>query len=143
MVCTLGLPRTTPTAFGPYRSTTARTPAATASKASSQVASRNSPSLRTSGLRSRSGSPSTAPKEAPLGQMNPLLNTSSRSPRAPVTRVPSMVSVRPQVASHRGQIRRAVRDTGPPGGGDGDARTAAEHTDRYARRGGLLGGEVG
>ena len=115
MVCTLGLPRTTPTEFGPWRSTTGLMPAATASKASSQVASRSSPSRRTSGVRSRSGSESTAPKEAPLGQMNPRLNTSSRSPRAWVTRVPSMVRVRPQVASHKGQIRRAVRGTGPPG----------------------------
>ena len=52
----------------------------------------------------------------PNTPMNPRLNTSSRSPRAPVTRVPSTVRVSPQVASHRGQIRRAVRDTGPPGG---------------------------
>ena len=40
--------------------------------------------------------------------MNPALKTSSRSPRAPVTRPSSIVSVRPQVASHNGQIRSAV-----------------------------------
>lgn len=135
MVCTLGLPRTTPRASAPYRSTTGRRPRATASNASSQLASRSSPFSRTSGVRSRSGSASSAPKEAPLGQMKPLLNTSSRSPRAAVTRVPSMVRVSPQVASHRGQIRRAVRGTGPPGGSaalpDGHGRTGpGEHTDR-------------
>ena len=60
MVCTLGLPRTTPTDVRRRaRSTTGRSPAATASKASSQVASRSSPSRRTSGVRSRSGSASS------------------------------------------------------------------------------------
>ncbi|GAA3240449.1 hypothetical protein GCM10020256_62490 [Streptomyces thermocoprophilus] len=76
------------------------------------------------GVRSRSGSLSTAANAAPLGQMKPLLKTSSRSPRAPVTRPSSMLRVSPQVASHRGQIRRAVRDTGPPGYGGGGARHA-------------------
>lgn len=103
------------------------------------------------GARSRSGSASSPPKEAPLGQMKPRLKTSSRSPRAPVTRVPSMVRVSPQVASHRGQMRRAVRDSrellescgmGPPrGGNSGGAETwasTAEHTDRYAWWGGVV-----
>jgi hypothetical protein len=57
---------------------------------------------------SRSGSLSSSAKLAPFGQMNPALKTSSRSPRAPVTRPSSIVSVRPQVASHKGQIRRAA-----------------------------------
>ncbi len=81
---------------------------ATTAKASSQVASVSSPSRRTSGRVSRSGSLSSSAKLAPFGQMNPALKTSSRSPRAPVTRPSSMVSVRPQVASHSGQIRSAV-----------------------------------
>jgi hypothetical protein len=40
--------------------------------------------------------------------MNPWLNTSSRSPRAPLIRPSSMLSTNPQVASHRGQMRNAV-----------------------------------
>ncbi len=121
MVCTLGLPRTTPTACGPCSRAMAGSARAIASNASAQLASVRTPSLRTSGARSRSGSSSSPPMEAPLGQMNPLLNTSSRSPRAPVTLPSSMVSVSPQVASQRGQMRRAVRellgscDMGPPG----------------------------
>src|ERR1700754_2205650 len=77
-------------------------------KASSQVASVSTPSRRTRGRVSRSGSLSSSGKLAPLGQMKPLLNTSSRSPRAPVSLPSEIVSVRPQVASHKGQIRRAV-----------------------------------
>ncbi len=51
---------------------------------------------------------SSSAKLAPFGQMNPALNTSSRSPLAPVTRPSSMVNVSPQVASQNGQILRAV-----------------------------------
>lgn len=79
---------------------------------------------RTSGVRNRSGSASSSPNDAPFGQMNPWLKTSSRSPRALVTRVPSMVRVSPQVASHRGQTRRAVRApaSAAPDSGGGAAR---------------------
>src|SRR3954447_7269295 len=60
------------------------------------------------GERSRSGSFSSSSMVAPLGQMKPWLKTSSRSPRAPVTRPSVIVNSRPQVASHKGQIRYAV-----------------------------------
>ena len=114
MVCAFGLPRyTADRRAAVLAERRAPSRSATAAKASSQVASASSPSRRTSGRVSRSGSLSSSAKLAPFGQMKPLLNTSSRSPRAPVTRPSSMVSVRPQVASHSGQIRRAVRVIGP------------------------------
>ncbi len=153
MVWVFGLPRTTPMLWGPYSRTRAGSAVAMASYASSQPASRSLPPLRTRGVRSRSGSESSAPKAAPLGQMKPRLKTSSRSPRAPVTAVPSMVRVRPQVASQRGQMRRAVRGMGPPGAancgtdtgraahGARGMRGGTEHTDQYARRGGACGRE--
>ncbi len=73
MVCTFGLPRTMPrVCWSGTCSTIGPRPAAIASKASCQVASRSSPSVRTRGVRSRSGSPSAAPEEAPSGQMNPF-----------------------------------------------------------------------
>src|SRR5689334_25325394 len=107
-VCAFGLPRYTPTDAPPCSRITSPSRSATTAKASSHVASASAPSRRIIGRVNRSGSLSSSAKLAPFGQMNPALKTSSRSPRAPVTRPSSMVSVRPQVASQNGQIRRAV-----------------------------------
>src|SRR4051812_14400951 len=108
-VWALGLPRYRPTDAPPCSPMTSPSRAATTAKASSHVASVSVPSRRTIGRVSRSGSLSNSAKLAPFGQMNPALKTSSRSPRAPVTRLSSIVNVRPQVASQNGQMRRAVR----------------------------------
>ncbi len=43
-----------------------------------------------------------------MGQMKPLLKTSSASPRTLTMRSPSSVSSSPQVASQRGHVRMAV-----------------------------------
>src|SRR6476469_4986823 len=107
-VWALGLPRYTPTDAPPCWPMTSPSRAATTAKASAHVASVSVPSRRTIGRDSRSGSLSSSAKLAPFGQMKPALKTSSRSPRAPVTRSFSIVSVSPQVASQNGQIRRAV-----------------------------------
>src|SRR5437763_5434298 len=87
---------------------TADSPACTAANASGQVAGSSLPSRRTRGVRSRSGSASRYPNDAPFGQMKPLLNGSASSPRTPTTAPPSRVSSSPQVASHSGQVRYAV-----------------------------------
>src|SRR5690242_16223489 len=108
IVCAFGLPKYTPTEGPPCSRITAPRRSATTPYASSQLASVSTPSRRTRGWLNRSGSLSSSAKLAPFGQMKPLLKTSSRSPRAPVTRPSEMVSVRPQVASQRGQIRKAV-----------------------------------
>jgi hypothetical protein len=103
-VCTLGLPRYMATASRPYRSMIGVSPASTASNASSHVAGTSLPSRRTRGVRSRSGSLSSSPKEAPFGQMKPWLSTSSASPRTLTIRSSASVTSRPQVASHRGHV---------------------------------------
>src|SRR5690606_12270474 len=43
-----------------------------------------------------------------LGQMNPRLNTSSRSPRIRTTSSPLVVISSPHVASHSGHVRKCV-----------------------------------
>ena len=45
---------------------------------------------------------------APLGQMNPLLKTSSESPRTLTTSVPSSSNSSPHVASQSGQVAYLV-----------------------------------
>ena len=82
--------------------------ASISANASSQVASRSSPSRRTSGDRSRSGSSRSSFSPNAFGQMNPWLRTSSSSPRIE-TISPSATSTRsPQVASQKGQVRKWV-----------------------------------
>ena len=75
--------------------------------------------FRIMGVRRRVGSESTSPKETPLGQIKPWLNTSSLSPRTEVTVFPDISRTRPQFASQRGQIRSAVRS-----GSDSDSMDA-------------------
>ena len=58
-----------------------RRPSSTAANASSQVTSTCTPLRLTSGARKRSESSCRAPRVVPLGQMKPLLKTSSSSPR--------------------------------------------------------------
>ena len=79
------------------------------SKASSQVASRSSPSRRINGVVKRSGSSWSSLSPCALGQMKPRLKTSSRSPRTAVTLSPSRVTSSPQVASQNGQVRWCMR----------------------------------
>ena len=71
MVCALGLPRYTATDEPPVSAMTRCSPSAAAAKASAQVVSTSSPSRRTSGFCSRSGSLSSSAKLAPFGQMKP------------------------------------------------------------------------
>ena len=75
------------------------------SNASSQVASTSSPSRRTSGVVSRSGSSWSCLIPYAFGQMKPRLKTSSASPRTDTTSRPSVSISRPHVASQNGQVR--------------------------------------
>src|SRR3954469_20527853 len=80
-------------------------------KASSQDAGAKRPSgCLTSGVRTRSGSSCSSLIEMPLGHTKPWLKTSSASPRTLVTvcAPSSTSSARPQVASQRGQVRKAT-----------------------------------
>jgi hypothetical protein len=58
-----------------------------------------------SGVVSRSGSSCSSFSPCAFGQMKPWLKTSSLSPRTEITRSPSSVTSRPQVASPNGQVR--------------------------------------
>src|ERR1700757_68859 len=88
-VCAFGLPKYTPTDGPPCSRITSPRRSATTAYASSQVASVSTPPRRTRGWVNRSGSLSSSPKLAPLGQMKPPLKTSSRSPQAPHTHTPA------------------------------------------------------
>src|SRR3954447_4659279 len=80
-------------------------------KASSQLAGAKLPSgCLTSGVRTRSGSSCSSLIDTPFGHRKPWLKTSSASPRTLVTvwAASSTSSARPQVASHRGQVRKAT-----------------------------------
>src|SRR5205823_3118949 len=57
----------------------------------------------------RSGSSRSCLRVEPLGQMNPWLNTSSRSPRMRMTSSPRRLISRPHPASQSGHVRMAVR----------------------------------
>ena len=96
---------------GRARSITGSRRCSTSANASSQVASTNTPSRFTSGVRHRSGSSWSCLRVEPFGQMKPWLNTSSRSPRMRVDlgAVRPAVISRPQPASQSGQVRKAVR----------------------------------
>ncbi len=106
---TIGLPRYIATASRPCSAMIAVSLLRTTSNASAQPTGTCTPSRLTSGVVSRSGSASSWPSEAPFGQRKPPLNPSRRSPRTPVIRSSVTVSSRPQVASHSGQVVRAVR----------------------------------
>src|SRR4029077_11422245 len=79
------------------------------SKASSHETSTWAPSRFIRGRRRRSGSSCSCLSVEPFGQMNPWLNTSSRSPRMRTISLPRNVISSPQVASQKGQVRNAVR----------------------------------
>ncbi len=101
----LGLPRYTATAFFPCSAISGASRRSISSNASSQLASTSSPSRRTSGVVSRSGSSWSCLTPYAFGQMKPWLNTSSVSPRTDTTSRPSVSISRPQVASQNGQVR--------------------------------------
>ena len=100
---TLGLPRYTPTASRPC--TLDDRHQAAVDLGEGLVPRRlggGSPSRLISAVRTRSGSSCSCLSVDPFGQMNPWLNTSSRSPRILVTRMLSTVISSPHPASQRG-----------------------------------------
>ncbi len=137
MVCTLGLPSTTPTESGrgPRRP---RDGAGHGVERLVPVGFPQAAVLPYERCPQPVGVRVELAERSPLGaQTNPRLKMSSRSPRACVTRVPAMVSVSPQVASQSGQMRGAVRvaavslGMGLPGSAFGvGGNRGAEHTDR-------------
>ena len=87
-LCAFGLPTYTATALRPCSARIGESRRSISSKASSQLASTSSPSRRTSGVVSRSGSSWSCLSPYAFGQMKPRLNTSSRSPRTDTTSRP-------------------------------------------------------
>ena len=117
-LCTLGLPRNMPTDCAPCSQRIDPRRFRITLNAFSHVVGSSAPSeLRTKGDRKRVGSECSSPSATPLGQINPWLNTSSLSPRTdsmePAPSKDAIVKVRPQLASHRGQIRNADSDMRP------------------------------
>src|SRR5262245_25817733 len=125
-------------ASAPCRARMSRRREPTRVNASSHGISWKRPSSpRRTGRRSRSGSWCTSAMAIPLGQTKPCEWGSFSSGRTATMRLASTSNSRPQLASHRLQLRRTVvampvppgaasSRFGPPGARDGDAKSEAQ-----------------